>query len=150
MSLLSAAQPCQRHKTTKYTKVARLHLQQPLFITSKALHLGNCLTGTVKHERSASGGVIIRGPSESAGLPRQAHGYQLPGPSSAWLPPPPPPATAAQVTCFYLDSTITSRSGYQCIPPAFQTHCHAPWCMQLHVYAFCTCNTPPMLWVVYY
>lgn len=59
-------------------------------------HDGVISHGTVKHERSASGGVIIRGPSESAGLPRQAHGYQLPGPSSAWLPPPPPPATAAQ------------------------------------------------------
>lgn len=59
-------------------------------------HDGVISPGTVKHERSASGGVIISGPS--AGSPRHAHGYQLPGPSSAWLPPPPSPATTAQAT----------------------------------------------------
>lgn len=51
--------------------------------------------GTVRHERSGSGGMLISGPQGSLGSPRQACGYEVPGPASAWLPT--PLATAAQV-----------------------------------------------------
>ncbi|DBA93115.1 TPA: hypothetical protein ACH3X2_003431 [Trebouxia sp. C0005] len=57
-------------------------------------HVSTNLQGTVRHERSASGGMMISGPQGSPGSPRQACGYEVPGPRSAWLPS--PLATAAQ------------------------------------------------------
>ncbi|DBA79221.1 TPA: hypothetical protein ACH3X1_009036 [Trebouxia sp. C0004] len=59
-------------------------------------HVSANLQGTVRHERSGSGGMMISGPQESSGSPRQACGYEVPGPTSAWLPT--PLATAAQTS----------------------------------------------------
>ncbi|KAL0053350.1 hypothetical protein WJX82_004617 [Trebouxia sp. C0006] len=59
-------------------------------------HVSANLQGTVRHERSGSGGMMISGPQGSLGSPRQACGYKVPGPTSAWLPS--PLATAAQTS----------------------------------------------------
>lgn len=59
-------------------------------------HVSANLQGTVRHERSASGGMMISGPHGLLGSPRQACGYEVAGPTSAWLPS--PLATAAQAS----------------------------------------------------